>query len=420
MTISSELLHNDKIREIINSDYEDKEFIELMRHITRDAIERNEYYRDLVEEQNYSPDNLTSIDDLADIPYIPAVQFKESSDMFRELLKIPQDSSEFDTWYVSSATTGDPSIVGRSKEDGELLASMTIKCIYDFIPIPKDQWDNTLSFNFAPSIKFLNRIAMRYTDVRPVKLYSSSLHEISTRMSNPKFLIKFNIWKAIKEIIINRKLQGAFEIDSKFVVEKVKENSEKPKKEQKFISFGGSLQLINNFMNNYMEENDLRFDLPDSVLNVGGGGWSGHKSQLKYPPIDKVKFVNDCVKYLGTDPKNITDMYGFTETPIIFGSHWSEDYQDFIFHCPPQARIIVRDLETQEPIETTGKKGFIEVLTPFGVDASVNHAVAIDDVVELVGKNKCPECGYEGAAFLLYGRLKDQKGLGCSSTVEWL
>lgn len=420
MTISSELLHNDKIREIINSDYEDKEFIELMRHITRDAIERNEYYRDLVEEQNYSPDNLTSIDDLADIPYIPAVQFKESSDMFRELLKIPQDSSEFDTWYVSSATTGDPSIVGRSKEDGELLASMTIKCIYDFIPIPKDQWDNTLSFNFAPSIKFLNRIAMRYTDVRPVKLYSSSLHEISTRMSNPKFLIKFNIWKAIKEIIVNRKLQGAFEIDSKFVVEKVKENSEKPKKEQKFISFGGSLQLINNFMNNYMEENDLRFDLPDSVLNVGGGGWSGHKSQLKYPPIDKVKFVNDCVKYLGTDPKNITDMYGFTETPIIFGSHWSEDYQDFIFHCPPQARIIVRDLETQEPIETTGKKGFIEVLTPFGVDASVNHAVAIDDVVELVGKNKCPECGYEGAAFLLYGRLKDQKGLGCSSTVEWL
>jgi len=420
MTISSELLHNDKIRAIINSDYKDTEFIELMRDITKDAIERNEYYRDLVEEKNYNPDNLTKIEDLADIPYIPAVQFKESSDMFREFLKIPRDSSEFDTWYVSSATTGDPSIVGRSKEDGELLASMTIKCIYDFIPIPKDQWDNTLSFNFAPSIKFLNRIAMRYTDVRPVKLYSSSLHEISTRMSNPKFLIKFNIWKAIKEIIINRKLRGAFEIDSKFVVEKVKDNSEKPKKDQKFISFGGSLQLINNFMNNYMEENDLRFDLPDSVLNVGGGGWSGHKSQLKYPPIDKVKFVNDCVKYLGTDPKNITDMYGFTETPIIFGSHWSEEYQDFIFHCPPQARIIVRDLETQEPIETTGKKGFIEVLTPFGVDASVNHAVAIDDIVELVGKNKCPECGYEGAAFLLYGRLKDQKGLGCSSTVEWL
>ncbi|TFF96618.1 MAG: hypothetical protein EU547_06250 [Promethearchaeota archaeon] len=420
MTISSELLTNDKIRGIINSDYKDKEFIELMRDITKDAIKRNSYYRDLVEEKSFNPDNLSTIDDLADIPYIPGVQFKQSTDMFRKLLKIPEESSKFDNWYVSSCTTGDPSIVGRSKEDGELLASMTIKCIYDFIPIPKDQWDNTLSFNFAPSIKFLNRIAMRYTEVRPVKLYSSSLHEISTRMSDPFFLIKFNIWKAIKEIIIHRKLIGAFEIDSKFVVDKVEENLEKPKEEQNYISFGGSLQLLNNFMNNYMEENDLRFDLPNSVLNVGGGGWSGHKSQLKYPPIDKVKFVNDCKKYLGTNSQNITDMYGFTETPIIFGSHWSEEYQDFIFHCPPQARIIVRDLETDEPIEEVGQKGFLEVLTPFGVDASVNHAVAIDDLVELVGKEKCPECGYEGAAFLLYGRIKDQKGLGCSSTVEWL
>lgn len=420
MTISSEILQNDKIRGIINSDYEDKEFIELMQEVVKDSIERNQYYQDLVEKKEYNPNNLNTIEDLVNIPYIPAVKFKESSNMFRKFLKIPEDSSEFDTWYVSSCTTGDPSIVGRSKEDGELLASMTIKCIYDFIPIPKDQWDNTLSFNFAPSIKFLNRIAMRYTDVRPVKLYSSSLHEISTRMSDPYFLITFSIWKAIKEIIMRRKLVGAFEIDSKFVVEQVRENLEKPKEEQKYISFGGSLQLLNNFMNNYMEENDIRFDLPNSVLNVGGGGWSGHKSQLKYPPIDKIKFVNDCQKYLGTNPENITDMYGFTETPIIFGSHWSEKHQNFIFHCPPQARIIIRDLETQEPIENVGEKGILEVLTPFGVDASVNHAVAIDDLVELVGKEKCPECGYEGAAFLLYGRIEDQKGLGCSSTVEWL
>jgi hypothetical protein len=173
-------------------------------------------------------------------------------------------------------------------------------------------------------------------------------------------------------------------------------------------------------MNKYLEENDIRFDLPNSVVNVGGGGWSGHKSQLKYPPIDKAQFVADCRKYLGTNHENITDMYGFTETPIIFGSHWSEKYQDFIFHTPPQARIIIRDLNTYDPIKETGSKGFLEVLTPFGVNASVNHAVLIDDVVELVGKHKCPECGYEGAAFLLYGRIQDQEGLGCSSAVEWL
>ena len=113
-------------------------------------------------------------------------------------------------------------------------------------------------------------------------------------------------------------------------------------------------------------------------------------------------------------------MYGFTETPIVFGSHWSNKYQDFIFHCPPQARIIIRDINTLDPLRNVGDKGFLEVLTPFGVAASVNHAVLVDDLVELVSKNKCPECDYEGDTFMVQGRIEDKEGLGCSSLVEWI
>jgi len=310
--------------------------------------------------------------------------------------------------------------VGRSKDDIELLASMTIKCIYDFIPIPRDEWFNTISFDFSPSVTFLNRIAMRYTKIRPVKLYGSVLHEISTRMSNPQFLVKFFIFKALKEIIVRRSLVGAFGINSKFVIKKVKKNLEKPKEKQNHISFGGSLQLLNRFMNLYMKENILKFDLPDSVVNTGGGGWSGHKSQLKYPPIDKRQFVSDCIDSFGTKADRITDMYGFTETPIVFGSHWSDKHQNFLFHCPPQARIIIRDLNTLDPLKKVGDRGFIEVFTPFGVATSVNHAISIDDLVELVSKNKCPECGYEGDTFIVHGRIREKEGLGCSSIVEWI
>ena len=63
---------------------------------------------------------------------------------------------------------------------------------------------------------------------------------------------------------------------------------------------------------------------------------------------------------------------------------------------------------------------FLEVLTPFGVAASVNHAITVNDLVEIVAKNKCPECGYEGDTFLVHGRIVDQKGLGCSSILEWI
>jgi hypothetical protein len=418
--LTSEMVEDEKIRNIINSDYKNKDFVDLMRNITRESIESNAYYKGLAEKNNFNLSDLNDIDDLALIPYISAPFFKESLGLFEKFLKIPLDSPEFELWNVSSCTSGDPSLVGRSKDDIELLASMTIKCIYEFIPIPKDEWFNTISFDFAPSVTFLNRIAMRYTKIRPIKLYGSILHEITTRMSNPKFLIKFYILKAFKEIIKKRSLVGAFGVNTKYVIKQVRKNSEKPLNKQKQISFGGSLQLINTFMNKIMKENDLKFDLPNSVVNVGGGGWDGHKSQLKYPPIDKAKFISDCMESFGTKSDRITDMYGFTETPITFGSHWSDKHQDFIFHCPSQARIIIRDLEDLEPLKKTGDRGLLEVITPFGVAASVNHAIIVDDIVEIVSKNKCPECGYEGDTFIVHGRIENKQGLGCSSILEWI
>ncbi|MFX0027231.1 MAG: hypothetical protein ACFE8M_12525 [Candidatus Hermodarchaeota archaeon] len=52
------------------------------------------------------------------------------------------------------------------------------------------------------------------------------------------------------------------------------------------------------------------------------------------------------------------------------------------------------------------------VLTPFGV--------SLDDLVELVSKNKCPECRYEVDTFTVHGRIMEKEGLGCSSIVKWI
>ena len=105
---------------------------------------------------------------------------------------------------------------------------------------------------------------------------------------------------------------------------------------------------------------------------------------------------------------------------FLLRSHWSDKHQDFIFHCPSQARIIIRDLDDLEPLKKTGDRGLLEVITPFGVAASVNHAIIVDDIVEIVSKNKCPECGYEGDTFIVHGRIENKQGLGCSSILEWI
>ncbi|MFX1499457.1 MAG: hypothetical protein ACFFDH_00680 [Promethearchaeota archaeon] len=422
MTISDKIVQNEKIRTIINSDYEDKQFISLMKGITKESIECNSFYKEFAIKEKFKMDDVNQMDDLALIPFLGSATFKQSTGMFKKLLKIPIESPEFKTWNVSSCTTGDPSLVGRSLDDLEFLASMTIKCIYEFIPIPMEEHNQygTISMNFAPNVTFLNRIAMRYSDLRPLQLYTSTLNDITTKITKPKYLIKFFIFKAFKEIIKRHSLVGAFGINSKHVVKTIKKNSIKPVEKQKNISIGGSLQLINTFINKNLKETKIKFDLPNCYITTGGGGWNGHKSQLKYPPIEKTQFVSDCIEFFGTKVENITDIYGFTETPIVFGSHWSEKHQDFIFHCPPQARIIIRDLNTLDPLRNIGDQGFLEVLTPFGVNASINHAILVDDLVELISKNKCHECGYESDTFTVQGRIKDKEGLGCSSLVEWI
>ncbi len=89
-------------------------------------------------------------------------------------------------------------------------------------------------------------------------------------------------------------------------------------------------------------------------------------------------------------------------------------------HCPPYAKILIRSLDTLEPLKKEGDRGFLEVITPFGNSASVNHAILVDDLVELVSKDKCPECGYEGATFRVLGRIEDKEGIGCSSVITWI
>ncbi|MFX1281475.1 MAG: hypothetical protein ACFFA3_19155, partial [Promethearchaeota archaeon] len=201
-----------------------------MKATTIESIESNPYYKEFVIKHRFIIDDVNQMDDLWLIPFITSSTFKESVGMFKKLLKIPLESPEFKTWNVSSCTTGDPSLVGRSLDDLEFLASMTIKCIYEFIPIPAEEHNQygTISMNFAPNVTFLNRIAMRYTDLRPIQLYTSTLNDITTKITKPKYLIKFFIFKAFKEILKRHSLVGAFGINAKHVIKTINKNSSKP------------------------------------------------------------------------------------------------------------------------------------------------------------------------------------------------
>ena len=165
---------------------------------------------------------------------------------------------------------------------------------------------------------------------------------------------------------------------------------------------------------------NIFFDLDGkATVTCGGGGWDGVKGEAKMDKVSKVKFLENYEKVFNIKPKDFADIYAFTEGPTLFGGHWSDKYQDFLLHCPNTSRIIARDLANLEPVNS-GEEGLLEVLTPYGVNGTINQAVLVDDIIDLISKTKCPECGYEGATFRIIGRLKNARGKSCSSLINWV
>ncbi len=401
---------------VLEKKYKPVEFIDLIREKIAETIELNSYYKELVGKTGFQLDALSSVEDLETIPYITTTSFKESAGLYDKLLKIPIDSPTFKHWNVSSCTSGDPSLVGVNEDDFEFLFEMARRCFLDFI---RRDWDKATVFAFSPSVKMLNRIVARYTKIKPARSYSGNFYEVTSHMAQIEYLLKFSIPRFFKALITLRSLVGAFVIDAKLVWKSFDKNLQKQESEREYYAIGGSPQLIKKHIE-LMKEKNLSYNLGTQFdVVIGGGGWDGHKATMKYPPIDKAEWVQSIIDAFGTEESQFVDIYGFTESPVIFGSHWSSKLNDFVMHCPPYAKIIVRDQESLEPVKP-GEFGLLEVLCPFGVNASTNHAVLVDDLTQFISKDKCPECGYEGSTFRVQGRIEDRQGLGCSSLIEWL
>ena len=150
---------------------------------------------------------------------------------------------------------------------------------------------------------------------------------------------------------------------------------------------------------------------------TGGGGWSGVKGRVKTAPIDKGEFIETLSDFFNITVDNFADCYGATESPIACGGHYSKKYNDYLLHVyKDNAHIVLRSLETLEPIKSLNEMGILEIITPYGVQSYAGVAVLLDDLVEVVDYNKCPECGRENViVFRHVGRLTPEIGKGCSS-----
>ncbi len=364
-------------------------------------------YRNFCDEVEFDFNTTLNDSKLGEIPYISWNLFKQSNEKFKELLR-GDTFEKLDSWMESSSTCGDPSIVGRLDDDIQVLKS-NYNDVFNSYSI-KDQINNLILF--APNVRFINKIRHKFYGKNSYLLYKSIVDIWEGKHIN--YLLQLFFGKTIWKIITSFKLRVVVGINGKSLKSEL--NRVDKKKIPTIIA--NSPLWMHKVLNDYYEKQKRTFDMSDNIrIITGGGGWDGIKGRIKLDhQVDKTEFIEQMCDMFNITTDKFCDNFAATESPMACGGHWSKRYNDFILHINNnQGRIVVRDVNTLEPITKTGEPGILELITPYGVKSYAGVAVLLDDLVQVENWEKCPECGREGAIFRIVGRVTPSIGKGCSS-----
>ncbi|MFX1241788.1 MAG: hypothetical protein ACFFA7_11130 [Promethearchaeota archaeon] len=376
-------------------------------HIIKETAEDCPIYKKLCEKVEYDFDTTLKESNLGEIPYIPWNFFKLSNYKFRDLLR-GNSFENLKYWMESSSTCGDPSIVGRLEGDIEVLKA-NYNIVFNSFSC-KEEVNNLILF--APGMRIINKIRHNFYKKDAFLLYKSIVDIWEGKHIN--YLLQFFLGRTIWKMMTTFKARAVIGINGKLL----KDELNRVERDKLPTIMANSPLWMHKILKDYHIKEKRTFDLSDSLYIItGGGGWDGIKGRVKLGHhVNKPDFVKQMCDMFNITPDKFCDNFAATESPMACGGHWSKYYNDFLLHVnKDQGRIVVRDIQTSEPIKKTGEPGLLELITPYGVESYAGVSVLLDDIVQVENWERCPECGREGTIFRVLGRLTPSIGKGCSS-----
>lgn len=148
-----------------------------------------------------------------------------------------------------------------------------------------------------------------------------------------------------------------------------------------------------------MEEQGIAVRLPKGSKIMLGGGWKQFYAQQ----VDKTVLYSLSEKVLGVKEENIIEFFSAVEHPILYC-----DCKNHHFHIPVYSRVIIRDVNTLKPLKF-GETGLVNLITPL-LKATPILSVMTDDLGILHSGEECG-CGITSPYLEIVGRvgLKDIK-----------
>lgn len=155
-----------------------------------------------------------------------------------------------------------------------------------------------------------------------------------------------------------------------------------------------------------MKEEGIRLCLPRGSLMAFGGGWKQHYSEQ----VDKKTMYELVEEVLGIPEENCREFFGAVEHPILYC-----DCPNHHFHVPIYSRVIIRDVDTLEPVPN-GTPGLVNLITPM-VNSAPLVSIMTDDLGVLHEPLECG-CGIETPFLEILGRVGMTDIVTCAAGAE--
>ena len=346
-------------------EYDDELFVKAVKQCLSWHIEKNDFYKDWMQKNNFSVDSLNDISDIAKIPFLHANFYKT------HVIKTVKDEDIAIT-LTSSGTTGQKSQMFF--DNWTIFASDKSADMESYkLGLITDEPTNFLLYSYEPAEgvnvgtlrtrQMMRRYAKENELVYALK-YTGKGHEFDL-FGCIDALLRFE-----KEGLPVRLL--GFPAFLYFTLEKMEDMGYPPLK------------------------------LNPKSLVMMGGGWKGFVDKQLSPQ----EFRAYIKERLGLPESCCHESYGAVEHGVAY-----MDCNNHHFHIPAYSRVLIRDVRTLEVLPY-GKPGFLNVISPINTGVPVVSLLLGDLAVLHEGKS-CG-CGINAPWFEILGRAGTTKNRSCA------
>jgi len=312
-------------------------------------------YAAILDRQGFSPDYLRRPEDLCKIPPLPTLYFKQhplySAQESRLVLK-----------STTSGTSGRVSIMGLDRTSVIRGLGMILTTVFTH-KLLSPRPTNYIVLGYQPAKR--NKIGAVRT-------------AYATTFTAP----------ALHRAYALRDTGDTYDLDLGNLVRTL-QGYAKQRHPVRFIGFPAYYL----FFLRELQRNGIRLRLHPKSLVVLGGGWK----QFFTERIEKTALYALSEEVLGLGEARVREFFGVVEHNIAY-----LDCPNHHFHMPIYSRVIIRDVNTLEPVGF-GTPGLLNLLTPM-ITSMPFCSIMTDDLATLYPGASCG-CGIASPFFEIHGRV---------------